>query len=561
MTRDEIIAAYPLLPFLEARGHKFTNGGAEPTTLCPFHDDHHPSLRVNAEKGVWRCDPCDIGGSVIDYVMRRDGIDVKAAMRRFGGGDGRDAVGAAAGDGDGHPDDSRIERKAGPYRVVDTYTYTDEYGNEVYWVDREENSVGGKRFKQYRMDGKKRINNIDGIQRMLWRLPDVLAADEVFVAEGEKCVQALAELGYTATTNPGGSNGWRDGYADMLSGKDVVLVPDNDKPGKKWQDAVLESLQGKVRSVRLIHPPKDVNDVADIADADERRKAVETAYGASPRIERGVSMPLYTVRELDEQGRAMLRRSEKRCLHLGRWLPTLGNKCRPRFPGDLVTVLADTGVGKTAVLQNLAWCARMPTLFFGMELSGAQMGERMLALSTNQGAPVVQRLQKEGAAFDYKSTEHIVLCPESGLTIDDMTHYIERADLKLGERPALVLIDYIGLVRGGTGSRYERLSQAAESIKVMAKETDTVVVVASQVHRPSDKDKVVDPGLHDAKDSGSIENSSQLVLGLSRPNNGDMTVRVLKDTTGGGVGTYVECNFHGATFRITERAWTPGAGE
>ena len=277
-------------------------------------------------------------------------------------------------------------------------------------------------------------------------------------------------------------------------------------------------------------------------------------------LKRG-NQPASICPELDEQGRAMLRRSEKRCLHLGRWLPTLGNKCRPRFPGDLVTVLADTGVGKTAVLQNLAWCARMPTLFFGMELSGAQMGERMLALSTNQGAPVVQRLQKEGAAFDYKSTEHIVLCPESGLTIDDMTHYIERADLKLGERPALVLIDYIGLVRGGTGSRYERLSQAAESIKVMAKETDTVVVVASQVHRPSDKDKVVDPGLHDAKDSGSIENSSQLVLGLSRPNNGDMTVRVLKDTTGGGVGTYVECNFHGATFRITERAWTPGAGE
>jgi hypothetical protein len=71
MTRDEIIAANPIVPHLERQGFTITRKGKESFTLCPFHDDHHPSMRVNAEKGTWYCDPCGIGGSVIDFEMRR----------------------------------------------------------------------------------------------------------------------------------------------------------------------------------------------------------------------------------------------------------------------------------------------------------------------------------------------------------------------------------------------------------------------------------------------------------------------------------------------------------
>ena len=44
--------------------------GAERTVRCPFHDDRHPSLRINTQKQLWRCDPCDIGGDVFAFVRR-----------------------------------------------------------------------------------------------------------------------------------------------------------------------------------------------------------------------------------------------------------------------------------------------------------------------------------------------------------------------------------------------------------------------------------------------------------------------------------------------------------
>ncbi len=42
----------------------------EPTVRCPFHEDRRPSLRINIQKQVWRCDPCGIGGDVFAFVRQ-----------------------------------------------------------------------------------------------------------------------------------------------------------------------------------------------------------------------------------------------------------------------------------------------------------------------------------------------------------------------------------------------------------------------------------------------------------------------------------------------------------
>ena len=48
--------------------------------LCPFHNDSKPSLTVNPERQSWRCFVCDLGGDVFSYVMKREGIDFRAAI-------------------------------------------------------------------------------------------------------------------------------------------------------------------------------------------------------------------------------------------------------------------------------------------------------------------------------------------------------------------------------------------------------------------------------------------------------------------------------------------------
>jgi len=42
--------------------------GREVFFRCPLHDDHNPSLRVDAERGVWYCDPCAVGGDVVELA-------------------------------------------------------------------------------------------------------------------------------------------------------------------------------------------------------------------------------------------------------------------------------------------------------------------------------------------------------------------------------------------------------------------------------------------------------------------------------------------------------------
>ena len=84
--------------------------------------------------------------------------------------------------------------------------------------------------------------------------------------------------------------------------------------------------------------------------------------------------------------------------------------------------------------------------------------------------------------------------------------------------------------------------------------------VLSQVSRPpkDDKEAARGVGLHDAKDSGSLENSSALAFGIWRdPHDATLlNLRVLKATEGG-AGLLLKCNFNGSNLQITERADEP----
>ena len=42
---------------------------------CPWHNDRRPSMTVNQERQTWKCWPCDIGGDIFSFVMKRDGVD------------------------------------------------------------------------------------------------------------------------------------------------------------------------------------------------------------------------------------------------------------------------------------------------------------------------------------------------------------------------------------------------------------------------------------------------------------------------------------------------------
>lgn len=65
----------------EARGIKLKRHGTDLIGLCPFHDDHEPSLVITPDKNLWHClGACQTGGTVIDWVMKSEGVSFRHAV-------------------------------------------------------------------------------------------------------------------------------------------------------------------------------------------------------------------------------------------------------------------------------------------------------------------------------------------------------------------------------------------------------------------------------------------------------------------------------------------------
>ena len=222
------------------------------TAKCPAHDDAHNSLSIavgNDDRVLLHCHAgCAFG-------------DIAAALKA--------------------DESSFFADERGPdRRVVATYDYRDENGKVLFEVVR----FAPKDFRPRRPDAAAKGGwawNLNGTRRVLFHLPELLAAMKagrpIFVVEGEKDVLALERLGLVATTNAGGANGWRSEYAEPLRGADVIVLPDHDEAGRKHGAAVVKSLAGNARSVRLLELPglPEHGDVSDWLEAGGTREELE----------------------------------------------------------------------------------------------------------------------------------------------------------------------------------------------------------------------------------------------------------------------------------------------
>jgi archaellum biogenesis ATPase FlaH len=139
-----------------------------------------------------------------------------------------------------------INHDGRPKTVEETYPY----GGGCF-VDRvltgytKEDVKPEKTFQQYQViDGKKVYQGF----KKLYRLDEVKASGKgfYFLAEGERKVNKLWEMGFPATCNVGGSGSWADTYADELPQGDTAYIwPDNDEAGLKWADKIISSLSAR----------------------------------------------------------------------------------------------------------------------------------------------------------------------------------------------------------------------------------------------------------------------------------------------------------------------------
>ena len=204
---------------------------------CPAHDDTTASLSVKNGDGkvLLHCH----AGCPVDAVL--------------------EALGWSAADLYDEPPAPR--RDDG---VIATYTYTDEHGAALFYVERRL----GKQFRQYHVAaGGDKVWNLNGVRRVPYRLPELLGAvrsgETVYVVEGEKDVHAIEAAGGVATCNPGGAGKWRAEYAGHFAGiAKVIVVADRDEPGRAHAVQVAGSLRAVADEVEVVEAAtgKDASD-------------------------------------------------------------------------------------------------------------------------------------------------------------------------------------------------------------------------------------------------------------------------------------------------------------
>lgn len=172
--------------------------------------------------------------------------------------------------------------------MVEAYDYVNRDGERLYQVVRFQfqlpdgrwqlgkNGTPKKTFLQRRKDERGEVVwNLDGVGHTIYRHNLVEAAiaegKTIIMPEGEKDVHTLEGWGLVATTNSGGAANWKPQLAEHFRGADVVVLGDDDEPGRARVDAIARSLRRIAARVRAIYSwggPKDVTDWRDQSGGD-----------------------------------------------------------------------------------------------------------------------------------------------------------------------------------------------------------------------------------------------------------------------------------------------------
>jgi hypothetical protein len=145
------------------------------------------------------------------------------------------------------------------------YFYADEHGEVKYEIHRYPNKVF--RVATVNKAGDYEYKKPESVGPLLYRLPQVLEADVVFIAEGEKDADRLTGLGFVGSTNSFGANKWQLEHTEFLEGKRVVVFGDNDPRGERHADNIVDELTNAGIDTYRVHIPIGFKDVSDYLES------------------------------------------------------------------------------------------------------------------------------------------------------------------------------------------------------------------------------------------------------------------------------------------------------
>lgn len=160
------------------------------------------------------------------------------------------------------------------WKLLRSHMYHDERG--LVLAKKSIFQVGGsKQAVWHRKEGTGFVKGLEGLKAPLYNLNGVVNADlseTIYIVEGEKDVDTLTSLGYAATSSPHGAR-WSKDYIQVFKDREVIIIPDNDEPGRAYGDETVKSLRGIAASVGLLDISRHIEGFAakgDVSDVLEK---------------------------------------------------------------------------------------------------------------------------------------------------------------------------------------------------------------------------------------------------------------------------------------------------
>ena len=390
----------------------------------------------------------------------------------------------------------------------------------------------------------------------LYGADNLLGHKEVYICEGEMDAMYLDQRGYPACAIPGAGSfqeHWKPWFEDATR---VFICLDADEAGTKGAHRIKSMLGEKAKIVEL--PVPDGYETTDVSEYFQRDGHTNKDFDKLIADVRGNRLHTYEASLVN-----VLDLHAKEGVKLG--FRDLDLALVGLLPGQVVTVLAKTGVGKTAFLSQVVFNQSMWQSYDKKE-EGPGIPTLVLSLEQTR-SELATRLQRIGRLYNPWSTDEdqskwfalMRINDENAVPPEDVRVLVEEYIEQTGMPPRMLMVDYLGYwarsFKGG--SKYEQVTEAVMELKRIAKEYGVTVIAPHQVSRTGDRGKRLE--LDFARDSGAVEETSDFVFGLYRPHENrdneqdelspwrlraDVRLEVLKSR-------------HGAVGKETRMYWAP----
>ena len=493
--------------------------------ICPAHDDEKASLSIKLtdDRIMLNC----FAGCKFDNIRKGLGFDAK------------DLFASSYRQTQVKEKKATTENLSTPktklelnYKEVERYRYELHDGTPMFVVIRQEAfDAGGKKHKKFLQakvapSGEVQSWKMKDTLRLPYHLPELRKAIQtnkpILLVEGEKDVHSAENLGFAATTVPGGaksSGGEKviDECAEWFKAADLLLCPDNDESGKPWMQMIGRQLRAKAERIRWLDLP-GMGHKEDLSDWIEKG-------GNSAKLQGLVDNATDFVVELESEPP-----KPKRDFYLEPW-----SALKPIKPDWLVkgilerntlaAVIGESGSGKSFIVVDIACCIATGTPWHGRDV---QRGP-VVYLAGEGRSGLIRRI---GAwAHHHSANPETLMLSSRAIDLGDNRDQLPKVSAAIREMPtppALIVIDTLARHSSAAEASNEEMSKFITNLDALKDEFNATVAIIHHVGKDAEKGARGPSAFKAALDHELLATKAKSMDGLVSDNTGFISLTCTK---------------------------------